>query len=104
MKFISGVGVIGSRRKVQTFDGFQINRKQGRKKILSEQNTHLNFPRSTEKGKAEMERNNRLTEEQVKELAKPLVTMVRDFYNDPKNMKGFLKWQEEKQSISSGKS
>lgn len=51
-----------------------------------------------------MERNNRLTEEQVKELAKPLVTMVRDFYDNPKNMKGFLKWQEEKQSISSGKS
>ncbi len=60
----------------------------------------LNFPKDVEKGNANNMGNNRLTEAQVKELAKPLVTMVREFYENPKNMKGFLKWQEERASAS----
>jgi hypothetical protein len=35
---------------------------------------------------------NRLDEGQVKNLANPLVEIIKDFYNNPDNMEEFNKW------------
>ena len=96
---------IGDPGGAQTFSGFRTSRRRGRRRTMSVQNMRLSFPKDVEKGNANnMERDNRLTEAQVKELAKPLVAMVREFYENPKNMKGFLKWQEERKAALSDKS
>lgn len=43
-----------------------------------------------------------ITDKQVQELAKPLVEILMDFYNDPKNRKGYERWlKKQKDSVSS---
>lgn len=38
----------------------------------------------------------RLTEEQIEDLARPLVRLVKEFYKDPKNVAAFETWKAEK--------
>mgnify|MGYP006956018957 CR=1 FL=1 len=41
-----------------------------------------------------------LSDEQVDELASSLVSIMTEFYADPKNEEGFKEWLQEKQSRS----
>lgn len=46
-----------------------------------------------------------ITNNQVKDLAKPLVEILIDFYNDPKNRKGYEKWlKKRKESVQTSSS
>lgn len=43
---------------------------------------------------------NRLSKEHVNDLARPLVTLLIDFYKDPKNEEDFQRWLHEKESVA----
>lgn len=48
-------------------------------------------------GRKKMAEGIRLTEEQIEDLARPLVRLVKEFYKDPKNVAAFEAWKAEKE-------
>lgn len=44
----------------------------------------------------------KLSDTQIKDLARPLVGIVKSFYDDPEHRKGFEKWLQNREDLENG--